>query len=206
MNKRILVGAVIAAAAIGGSFAACGSDTSQTGKGGPVSTTPANPGGTGGGGGPSSTVGNLMDLSAGGMSPQVMNVPTGAQVTFVNHDTIAHQPASDAEPANADCPELNSPVLQPGASFTATMGSTPRNCGLHDHMNPANSIFFGTITIVSPASGAGGGGGTPSGAGGGGGTTGGAGGGGGGNPNPPPPNPPPPTPPPPNPPPNPGPY
>ena len=88
-----------------------------------------------------------LSLTSSGVSNHALTVAAGAQVKFVNNDSSPHQMTSDPHPTHGDCPELNGPTLQPGESFTATMTGSRSSCGFHDHLNPENAGFKGTITI-----------------------------------------------------------
>jgi plastocyanin len=97
-------------------------------------------------GGTSASTGSITMTSAG-VSPKTQTVGFGAMVTITNKDSAPHEFASDPHPIHTDCPELNAPVLQPGQSFTATMASKVETCGFHDHLNPTNAAFQGTIFV-----------------------------------------------------------
>lgn len=97
-------------------------------------------------GGTSASVGTITMTSAG-VAPKTMTVGYGAKVTIMNNDSAPHEFASDPHPVHTDCPEINAPVLQSGMSFTATMASKVETCGFHDHLNPTNAAFQGTITV-----------------------------------------------------------
>jgi hypothetical protein len=76
-----------------------------------------------------------------------MTVGFGAKVTIMNNDSAPHEFASNPHPVHTDCPEINAPVLMTGQSFTATMASKVETCGFHDHLNPTNAAFQGTIFV-----------------------------------------------------------
>jgi plastocyanin len=62
--------------------------------------------------------------------PQVVTVTQGATVHWTNHDSEAHTVTSDAG-------AFNSPVLQPGASFSFTFskpGTYSYHCSIHPFM------------------------------------------------------------------------
>ncbi len=107
------------------------------------SSSPTEPTMTGGGGASTASIA----LTPSGVSVHLLTVAPGAAVTFMNSDSAPHEMASDPHPVHTQCPELNGPVLPPGASFTATMANMPETCGFHDHLNPTNTALQGTITV-----------------------------------------------------------
>jgi plastocyanin len=126
-SNRFLSGAAPLAGAILllVSLAGCGSKYSSP-------TGPSNPAGS-----------TTITATASGVSPQSMTVGMGAAVTFANQDSVTHQFAS------TQCPELNTPVLQPGGRSTATMANSPESCAFSDRLNPSNAAFQGSITVSS---------------------------------------------------------
>jgi len=103
-------------------------------------------------------------LSGAGLSQQSITLTGGGHVTFTNNDSVRHEIASNPHPVHTDCPALNGPVLNPGDSFTAAFANTQMTCGFHDHLNPNDTKFHGTVTVVPASTG----GGTTTGGGGGG--------------------------------------
>ena len=121
------------AVAIALTIAACGDGDSTT------SPTP-NPGG--------STGGATITITGSGTSPRNVTIVRGAQVTFANNDTRAHEMRSDPHPSHTDCPEINQVgTIQPGNNRQTGNLATARTCGYHDHDDPDNSSLRGTITI-----------------------------------------------------------
>jgi plastocyanin len=113
--------------------AACGGSSTS-------STAPS-----GGGGGSSATT---ITIANNAVSPKTITVPVGAQVTFVNNDSRAHEMFSDPHPEHTDCPEINQVGhLEPGQSRQTGNLVTPRKCGFHDHINFEIITLQGTITI-----------------------------------------------------------
>jgi len=103
-----------------------------------------------------------LTLSSEGVSPKASSVSGNSSLTIVNSDSAPHQLASNPDPQQADCPELNGPTLLPGDGFTVTIGSRNATCGFIDSLNPTDSNFQGTITVTTAdpgPSGSGGGGG-----------------------------------------------
>ena len=97
-------------------------------------------------GGTMSSVGAIT-ITSGGVSPKTQTVGYGARVTITNNDSAPHELSSNPHPVHTDCPEINAPVLKTGQSFTATMAGKAETCGFHDHLNPTNAAFQGTITV-----------------------------------------------------------
>jgi plastocyanin len=86
-------------------------------------------------------------ITPSGVTPQNVTVTVGGRVTFINNDTVPHQPSSDPHPVHTDCPNINQPILNPGQSGTTTAFNTRRTCGFHDHLNDTNAALRGTITV-----------------------------------------------------------
>jgi plastocyanin len=87
-------------------------------------------------------------ITATGVNPQNVTINAGGRITFVNNDTVQHQPSSDPHPVHTDCPGLNLPVLNPnGGSATSLALTTRRTCGFHDHLNDTVASLKGTVTV-----------------------------------------------------------
>lgn len=87
-------------------------------------------------------------LTTSGASPKDIVVSPGTQVTFINNDVRDHEMDSDPHPEHTDCPAINSVgLIVPGQSRQTGNLNTARVCGFHDHGNPENQLFRGTITI-----------------------------------------------------------
>jgi hypothetical protein len=115
---------IIAVAAL-----ACGGSDST------MSPSPAPPGAT-------------INITSGGVTPKVLTVTRGSQVTFVNNDSRPHFMQSDPHPEHTDCPEINSVgTLSPGQSRQTGNLNTSRTCGYHDHNDAENSNLKGSIVI-----------------------------------------------------------
>jgi len=119
---------VVAAVAAG-----CGDDSSDT---------PTSPSGGGG-----STNTTTITLTSSGASPRDITVALGSRVTFVNNDSTPHDMDSNPHPEHTDCPPLNIGFIAPGASGVSQNLTTARVCGFHDHNQPTNTNFQGTIRI-----------------------------------------------------------
>ena len=102
-----------------------------------------------GGSSPSATTPTTITLSSTGVSPKASSVSGGSSVAVVNYDSVPHQLASNPNPQQTDCPELNSPMLAPGDVFTATIANRDEMCGFNDILNPTDSNFEGTINVTA---------------------------------------------------------
>ena len=92
--------------------------------------------------------GLVITITAAGVTPKQLVVSRGAQVTFVNNDSITHLMFSDPHPDHTDCPELNQVgFLDPGQTRQSGNLNTTRTCGFHDHNLFANTSLQGSITI-----------------------------------------------------------
>ena len=121
--------AALVVAAVG---AGCGDDSSDT------PTAPS-------GGGSTNTT--TITLTSSGASPRDITVALGSRVTFVNNDSTPHDMDSNPHPEHTDCPPLNIGFIAPGASGVSQNLTTARVCGFHDHNQPTNTNFQGTIRI-----------------------------------------------------------
>ena len=122
-----------------GAFAAALAFTAACGSSSPSApTVPA---------GPTVTT-TTITITTNGVSPVAIAIAPGTQVTFVNNDTRNHNVTSDPHPDHTDCPSINQVgVLVPGQSRQTGNLNTVRTCGYHDHDDPENSRWKGTITI-----------------------------------------------------------
>ena len=134
MAVRMRAGWIVGAAAL--IVAGCGS------------SSPTAPSGSGGGGGGSTTSGATITISATGVSPNAVTISVGQGVTFVNNDSRGHQIASNPHPSHTDCPAINAlGTLGAGQTRMTDALTTARTCGFHEHGDPSNASFQGTITI-----------------------------------------------------------
>jgi hypothetical protein len=115
--------------------AGCGSDS------------PSSPSSGGSGGGSDGPIAATLTITASGIAPKTVNVPVGSRVTIVNNDSRSHDMNSDPHPAHTNCPALNVGLLSAGQSRTSQNLTTARNCGMHDHNDPDNSVWWTTITV-----------------------------------------------------------
>src|SRR5205823_2365188 len=84
---------LLAAAAMAVVMMACGGGSSTSPS--PTPTPTPTPGGT------------TITITATGVSPAILTVPPGTQVTFVNSDNRNHTMNSDPHPEHTDCEEIN---------------------------------------------------------------------------------------------------
>jgi plastocyanin len=87
-------------------------------------------------------------ITAAGVNPPNVTINAGGRITWINNDTVLHQPSSDPHPVHTDCQGLNMNVLSPGQSVQTPALTTRRTCGFHDHMNDnSNASMRGTVTV-----------------------------------------------------------
>src|SRR5262245_32420409 len=118
-----------------GAALGCGDDYSNV----PATTGP----------GTTSNIALEVAINSSGVSLPTNVVDVGSQIRFTNNDTVQHQISSNPHPNHTDCPELNNPMLAPGQTFVATM-TVVRTCGFHDHLDPFNPLWQGTIEVRQP--------------------------------------------------------
>ena len=90
-----------------------------------------------------------LTLSSEGVSPKESSLSTNGSVRIINTDSVAHQLTSHPDPQQTDCPELNSPTLAPGDQFTTIIDNHDGTCGFIDSLNPTDTSFQGTITVMT---------------------------------------------------------
>lgn len=108
--------------------------------------TPTGPGGGGSGGpGPS---GATITIANGRVTPASVTIEVGQSVTFVNNNGRGHNVTSDPHPTHTDCPAINAVGnMSNGQTSLTGAFTTARTCGFHNHDDPDNASFRGTITI-----------------------------------------------------------
>lgn len=114
------------------------------GCGGSDSTGPSSGNNSGGGGSTNTTT---ITLTSSGASPRDITVAVGSRVTFVNNDSQPHDMDSNPHPEHTDCPALNVGFIAAGQQGVSQNLNTARTCGFHDHNQPSNTNFQGTIRI-----------------------------------------------------------
>ena len=110
----------------------------------------------GGGGGGSSPTGpsapsgsqNTVTIGGSGVTPSTVRIEVGQQVRFVNNASRNIEVTSDPHPTHELCPPINNEVgmLTPGQSKSATF-TVRGTCAYHDHGNPDDGRFRGTILV-----------------------------------------------------------
>lgn len=77
-------------------------------------------------------------------SPEEITIKKGTKVTWTNKDAAAHQIAANPHPLHTSLPELTSPILAQGESYSFTFQKTG-TIGYHCHLHPS---MRGTITVT----------------------------------------------------------
>jgi plastocyanin len=122
-------GAILAAAVLG----SCGGNS-------PPSPSPGPPGG--------SNSGITVTITSSGVSPKQITVSQGTRVLFVNNDVQSRQINSDPHPEHTNCVEINNiGLISPGQTKETGNLNTVKTCGYHDHGNPDDARFKGSIII-----------------------------------------------------------
>lgn len=110
------------------------------GGGGGNPTTPSP------GGGSSSQL--TITITANGVDPKVLSIRAGQRVKFVNNDSRTHQMLTTPHLVHTDCPPINDVgTLTAGAERMTGDLNAVRICGYHDHQNPDDQKFRGTINV-----------------------------------------------------------
>jgi plastocyanin len=95
---------------------------------------------------PSSVV--VVTITSAGVSPSTLTITPGTRVRFVNNDVVPHDMTSDPHPAHTQCPEINQAGLILGGQSKETAAfATVKTCGYHDHNDPDDPKWTGTILI-----------------------------------------------------------
>jgi plastocyanin len=86
-------------------------------------------------------------LTYDGLSPAMLSIHPGDTVTLVNKTDALFWPASNPHPTHTDCPGFDAlRGLANGESYSLTF-TRVQTCGYHNHLDPANSTMWGTITV-----------------------------------------------------------
>jgi len=95
---------------------------------------------------PNGTVSTTVTITPSGVTPKSVEVALGSRVKFVNNDTVEHEMGSDPHPDHTDCPAINQVgLLKPGEQRETGNLVIVRTCGYHDHEDPTNPKWQGTI-------------------------------------------------------------
>jgi plastocyanin len=90
----------------------------------------------------------VVTITGAGASPSTLTIAPGTRVRFVNNDASPHEITSDPHPAHVDCPPINRVgLLLPGESRETDPFATIRTCGYHDHRDPDDPRWTGTIQV-----------------------------------------------------------
>jgi plastocyanin len=127
MNARsVLAGiALLAAACGGGGGSGGGSPTGPTGGGGPATIT----------------------ITSSGISQQQVRIEVGQQVQFSNTSSRNVDIESDPHNVHNLCPPVNVGTMTPGQSRTSNTFTVRGTCSYHDHTNPDDTRFRGSILV-----------------------------------------------------------
>ena len=127
LTGRVLAaGLLVALAACGG-----GDDSTPTGPG----SSP----------GPS---GATITIAEGRVTPASVTINVGQSVTFINNNGRGHNVTSDPHPNHTDCPAINAVGnMTNGQTRLTNALTTARTCGFHNHDDPDNASFRGSIII-----------------------------------------------------------
>jgi hypothetical protein len=92
---------------------------------------------------------NGISTQSGALASTGFSVPNPGVVQFTNSDTVSHNIAS----SDAGCTALNSGTLAAGTSSgNITLingGTTDITCSFKDTLNPTNTAFQSTVTILT---------------------------------------------------------
>ena len=68
---------------------------------------------------------------------------------FVNNSGAVREMSSDPHPIHTDCPPINQVgPLNVGQGRETGVFPSARGCGYHDHGDPTNPLWWGSITVV----------------------------------------------------------
>jgi len=84
-----------------------------------------------------------IQITSEGFIPATVKVLPGSQVTWTNSDNKAHKVASNPHPIHSEVKGLESPDLDPGASYTYKFDQKG-SFGYHDHLNLTR---LGTVIV-----------------------------------------------------------
>jgi len=102
----------------------------------PVAATPAR-----------TAVVHTVRLTAAGPLPAALTITAGDGVRFVNESDTAYWVASDPHPTHDGCPGFDSRrSLSRGEQYGLAFPAA-RTCSYHNHLDPLNGTFRGTITV-----------------------------------------------------------
>jgi len=112
------------------------------GSGGGTPTAPGNPTN------PTPVATTTITITAAGVNPQVITVPVGSRVTFINNDSRSHEMHSDPHPNHGDCPPIDDVgFISAGQTKQTGNLTVVRTCGYHDHNLPDIANLRGQIIV-----------------------------------------------------------
>ncbi|MEZ5290046.1 MAG: hypothetical protein R2745_03105 [Vicinamibacterales bacterium] len=87
-------------------------------------------------------------VTRAGVSPQVLTVPVGARVTFMNADARPHDFSGGPDPAHPECPQVDEAgFVQAGQSRQTGVFAAVATCQYHDHAYLGVQAFTGRIVV-----------------------------------------------------------
>jgi len=90
----------------------------------------------------------VITITTAGTSPSDVTIAPGTRLRFVNNDTLPHTITSDPHPSHTQCPEINQVgLLLPNQSRETSAFAIRGACGYHDHNDPDDPRWTGTIQI-----------------------------------------------------------
>ncbi len=90
----------------------------------------------------------VVPITSAGTNPSTLTIAPGSRVRFVNNDALPHDVTSDPHPTHTTCPPINRVgLLLPGQSRETDPFPATATCGFHDHIDPDNPLWTGTILI-----------------------------------------------------------
>ena len=90
----------------------------------------------------------VVTITSAGVSPPSLTISPGTRVRFVNNDAVPHEMSSDPHPSHVACPALNLVgLLLAGQSRESGAFTAIQKCGYHDHRDPDDPKWSGTIAI-----------------------------------------------------------
>lgn len=112
------------------------------GDNGGTPTTPTQPNN------PTPVASTTITITSAGANPQVITVPAGSRVTFINNDSRSHEMHSDPHPQHGDCPPIDDVgFVAVGQTKQTGALTTQRTCGFHDHNQPDVASLRGQIIV-----------------------------------------------------------
>jgi plastocyanin len=90
----------------------------------------------------------VVTITSAGVSTSSLIISPGTRVRFVNNDTVPHEMTSDPHPSHVACPALNVVgLLLAGQSRESSALTTIQTCGYHDHRDPDDPRWSGTVQV-----------------------------------------------------------